>query len=344
MNTTLNINLGGQHFFIDNTAHEHLHQYLEAIKNHFKDQEIREEILADIESRIAELLNERVKHERQVISLEDVKYIIGIMGQPNAFKMDSDENGSDDSTKHKRKLYRDPDDKIFSGVAAGVSHYFGLQVKWVRLIWLFLALFSWGGFVLIYLILWVILSEATTAAEKLMMHGKPINISNLEKKIKEGFDEVAQRVKNTDFEETSEKVRNKTQNIFDKLTTALQKFIRIFIQLFGVILVFTASTGLFVFLIFLFSVGLYELFNIAWGGPYWPPVDIVHMGIPLWWAVVPVLIVGAVPLIYVLLLGKWMINSKRIYSLKLHLVLLGIWMFSIMLTIGVAMRYVSGFI
>ena len=187
MNTTPNINLGGQHFYIDKNAHEHLYEYLEAIKNHFQDQDLRDEILTDIESRIAELLNDRIKHERQVIAVEDVAYIIEVMGQPNAFKMDSEATDEEDKSTHKRKLFRDPNDKIFSGVAAGVAHYFGLQVKWVRLIWLFLGLFSWGGFVLIYLVLWVVLSEAKTTAEKLMMRGEPINVSNLEKKSKKGL-------------------------------------------------------------------------------------------------------------------------------------------------------------
>ena len=132
---------------------------------------------------IAELLNERLKHERQVIAVDDITYVIDIMGQPNAFKMDSEEIDEEDKTTHKRKLFRDPDDKIFSGVAAGVAHYFRLKVKWVRLIWLLLGLFSWGGFVIIYLILWIVLSEAKTAVEKLMMRGEPINVSNLEKKI-----------------------------------------------------------------------------------------------------------------------------------------------------------------
>ena len=344
MNTTLNINLGGQHFYIDQNAHEQLHEYLEAIKNHFQDQDLREEILTDIESRIAELLNDIIKHERQVIAVEDVAHIIEVMGQPNAFKMDSEAIDEEEKSTDKRKLFRDPDDKIFSGVAAGVAHYFGLKVKWVRLIWLFLGLFSWGGFVIIYLILWIVLSEAKTAAEKLMMRGEPINVSNLEKKIKEGIDEVTQRVKNTDYEATGEKIRSKTKGFFDGLAQTLNKFVKFFTQFLGLILVLASSIGLFSLMIVLFTLGLYEIFNVTWGGPFWPPIDIVHMGIPLWWAVVPVLFVGAVPIIYLLMLGKWLIYPKRVYALRLHLLLLGVWMLSIMLTIGVGMRYVSGFI
>ncbi|MGB0199200.1 MAG: PspC domain-containing protein [Flavobacteriaceae bacterium] len=344
MNTTLNINLGGQHFIIDKAAHEHLHQYLEAIKNHFQDQNIRDEILSDIESRIAELFNERAIHERQVISIEDVRYIIEIMGQPSAFKMDAEEPSQEETNTHKRKLFRDPDDKILSGVAAGVAHYFGLEVKWVRLIWLLLGLFSWGGFVLIYLILWIALSKANTAAEKLKMRGEPINVSNLEKKIKEGIDEVTQRVKNTDFEAAEQKIRSKSKRFYDVLSKSFHKLIRYITKFFGVILVVISLAALFSLFISFFTIGLYELFNISWGDPNWPPIDIVHMGIPLWWAVVPTLIVCAVPMIYVLMFGKWLINPKRVYTTRWHLLLLGVWMLSIMLTIGVGLRYVSGFI
>lgn len=344
MNTTLNINLGGQHFYMDQNAYDNLAQYLEAIKNHFKDRALRDEILSDIESRIAELFSERITHERQVITVQDVSYVIDTMGQPNAFKLDSEEVDENEETTHKRKLFRDPDDKIIGGVAAGLAHYFGLQVKWIRLIWLILGLFSWGGFIIIYLILWIILSEAKTTAEKLMMRGEPINISNLEKKIKEGIDEVAQRVKDTDYEETGEKIRSKTNVFFNKIADVFKNLFGFLRQFLGLILVFTSSLGLFILLIALFTIGLYELFDITWGDPFWPPLDIVHMGNPIWWAIAPVLVVAAIPVIYMLLLGKWIINPSLTYTLGLHLVLLGVWMFSILITIGVGMRYVSGFI
>jgi phage shock protein PspC (stress-responsive transcriptional regulator) len=69
-----------------------------------------------------------------------------VMGETNSFKIDDDKAQNKTETKAVRKLFLDPDDRFLGGVASGVSHYFGLQVKWVRLIWLLLGLFSWVGF------------------------------------------------------------------------------------------------------------------------------------------------------------------------------------------------------
>lgn len=84
-------------------------------------------------------------------------------------------------------MFRDPDDRFLGGVASGASHYFGLQVKWVRLIWLLLGLFSWGGFSILYIALWIFVPLAKTTSEKFMMKGQAINLSNLEKKLKKSL-------------------------------------------------------------------------------------------------------------------------------------------------------------
>ena len=82
MNKTININLAGLFFHIDENAYAKLQRYLDAIKRSFTDAQGRDEIIQDIEARIAELFTERIKTERQVIGLTDVDEIINIMGQP----------------------------------------------------------------------------------------------------------------------------------------------------------------------------------------------------------------------------------------------------------------------
>ena len=191
MNKTVNINLAGTFFHIDEDAYLKLQRYLEAIKRSFTDSQGRSEIISDIEARIAELFAERIQNEKQVVGVKLVDEVITIMGQPEDYLVD-DEIFEDEpqprqrhSSKPSKKLYRDTDNSYIGGVAAGLSHYFGIESIWLRLIWLFLAIGSGGTFILIYLIFWALVPEASTTAEKLTMTGDAVNISNIEKKIKD---------------------------------------------------------------------------------------------------------------------------------------------------------------
>src|SRR5690606_9046286 len=189
MNKTVNINLAGIFFHIDEDAYSKLQRYLEAIKRSFTDSQGRSEIISDIEARIAELFSERVKHDKQVIGNKEVDEVITIMGQPEDYLVD-DEIFEDEPTQaskkssSSKKLFRDKDNSYIAGVASGLGHYLGIDAVWVRLIWILLALGSGGTFIFIYILFWVLVPEAVSTAEKLTMTGEPVNISNIEKKIK----------------------------------------------------------------------------------------------------------------------------------------------------------------
>ena len=90
MNKTVNINLAGTFFHIDEDAYLKLQRYLEAIKRSFTDSQGRNEIIADIEARIAELFNERVENDKQVVSIKEVEEVITIMGQPEDYMVDEE--------------------------------------------------------------------------------------------------------------------------------------------------------------------------------------------------------------------------------------------------------------
>ena len=184
MNKTVNINLAGIFFHIDEDAYLKLQRYLEAIKRSFTDSQGRSEIIADIEARIGELFSERIQNEKQVVGIKLVDEVITIMGQPEDYLVD-DEIFEDEprakttySSRPTKKLYRDTDNSYIGGVAAGLSHYFGIESIWMRIIWLILAIGSGGTFIFIYLIFWALVPEARTTAEKLTMTGDPVNISN----------------------------------------------------------------------------------------------------------------------------------------------------------------------
>jgi len=215
MNKTVNINLAGIFFHIDEDAYLKLQRYLEAIKRSFTDSQGRSEIISDIEARIAELFSERIQNEKQVVGIKLVDEVITIMGQPEDYLVD-DEIFDDEpqpkqrqSSRSSKKLYRDTDNSYIGGVAAGLSHYLGIESIWVRLIWLLFAIGSGGTFIFIYLIFWALVPEAKTTAEKLTMSGDAVNISNIEKKIKDGIDTVSENLKNVDFKKHGDKLKGR---------------------------------------------------------------------------------------------------------------------------------------
>lgn len=90
MNKTVNINLGGMFFNIDEDAYQKLSRYFYAIQRSITDSASKEEILKDIEMRVAELLNENLKNEKQVISLQNIDEVIAVMGQPEDYIIEED--------------------------------------------------------------------------------------------------------------------------------------------------------------------------------------------------------------------------------------------------------------
>lgn len=200
MKKTLNINLGGMAFIINEDAFELLHRYLETLKAKFKNDAEREEILNDIEARIADLLNQKLAGRKEVLSVEDVEYVTGIMGRPEDIAGEETAEPTTTSTSTagtqttytthqepvKKRLFRDADDAKVGGVISGLCHYFGIEDPvWARLAVVILCFVSFGTVILIYLLLLIIIPKALTAAEKLQMKGEPVNISTIEKEIRE---------------------------------------------------------------------------------------------------------------------------------------------------------------
>ena len=208
MKKTVNINLGGYPFSIDEDAFQYLERYLDSIHRHFKGFEGYEEITNDIEVRLAELFQDHLKG-RPIISLKDVEQTIEIMGKPEEFGAEpigepqSDSSSAKTEFKTGKRLFRDSDDKILGGVASGLAAYFGIQDPvWVRI--LFVIIFITGGFgILLYLVLWAIMPEAQTAADRLAMRGEKINISNIAHMVEKEVNEIADRV--NEFGKSSKK-------------------------------------------------------------------------------------------------------------------------------------------
>jgi phage shock protein PspC (stress-responsive transcriptional regulator) len=202
MNKVLNINLGSVPFTIDDDAYRILENYLQSLHNHFKQSEGYEEIMNDIEARVAELLSEGMG-KRTIVGQQDVKNAISIMGKPEDFGAESVEAGAKSTGNRSsteggirtgKRLFRDGENKMVGGVCSGFAAYFGLgDPTWMRIILAILA-FTMGTGVLLYVILWAVIPEAKTTADRLAMHGEPIDVNSIAKAVAEGVENFSNKV------------------------------------------------------------------------------------------------------------------------------------------------------
>lgn len=193
MKRAISINLGGIVFNIDDDAYRELQAYLTQIESCFSDREESKEIMNDIEVRIAELFNERITSYKKVITSKDVNEIIDVMGRPE--QIGETENESTHKQRERfgpsgyRRMYRDPDNRILGGVCSGMSAYWRIDPIILRILFV-IAFLGYGTGLIIYIILWVVLPEAKTKAQKLEMMGEKVNVSNIGNAFKEEFNNV----------------------------------------------------------------------------------------------------------------------------------------------------------
>lgn len=170
MKKIININLSGRVIPIEDSAYESLQRYIESLRRYFANEEGRDEIINDIESRIAELMNDKIKKGATAITDADIEEIISSMGRIEDFeKAESAETSGtanqfsssaytgSEQKRFKGRLYRDTSDKMIGGVCAGIANYMNVDPAIVRLLF---AIITFGGFgmgFLIYILLWIIL-------------------------------------------------------------------------------------------------------------------------------------------------------------------------------------------
>ncbi len=321
MKKIININLSGRVIPIEDSAYEKLQAYVESLRRYFANEEGRDEIINDIESRIAELMNDKVRKGAASITDNDVEEIINSMGRVEDFEKAEKESADTatasaasssysqqsarqeytHTTKEKKgrlyrdtndkfiggvcsgiaaylnvdpaivrilfaiisfggfgfgilayiilwivlppkdldgfigkRLYRNPDDRIIGGVAGGLAAYFGKSAKTIRLIFaaplllniLFSILngFNWnrdfnvflnigfgsltGTFILAYIILWIVLPEASSDYEKMEMRGEKVDVNRIRQNVKEGMDNMKEKMKNW-----GEEVKQSAENL-----------------------------------------------------------------------------------------------------------------------------------
>lgn len=329
MNKTVNINLAGTFFHIDENAYGKLTRYLDAVRRSLSGSQGSDEIMKDIETRIAELFSERIDNNKQVITIKELDEVITIMGQPEDYAVDEEifedtsKNNSSSKEKSYKQLFRDPDDKYIAGVSSGLGHYLGMDAIWVRLIWILLTILTSGTFALIYIILWILVPDADTVAKKLIMKGKPVNISNIEQKFKEGYDNVAEKVKNADYS----KIKSSSESFFDGIGRMFLGLLTIFAKLIGVIIVFISASTLIGLFVGLFVSGISDAFNV-WEISY---IDANDTILPVWLIGVMIFIAIGIPFFYLFILGlKILIKNLKSLGKIVNFSLLALWILSVL--------------
>ncbi|MER3376587.1 MAG: PspC domain-containing protein [Allomuricauda sp.] len=346
MNKTVNINLANTLFHIDDDAYNKLRRYLESIKRSFSGTPGSDEIIADIEARIAELFLEKMENERQVITQKQVDEVINVMGQPEDYMVDEDifedepKKTYTEPRPRAKKLYRDIDHKYIGGVCAGLEHYLGFDALWIRLIFILLAVFTGFGLVA-YILLWILVPEAATTSQKLDMRGEPVNISNIERKVKEGFDDVADKVKNVDYEKVGNKVKSSSKTFFDAIGDIIMFLFKVFGKFIGILLIIIGAATLIGLFIALFSVGLLN-------AVHFPGVDFYEIvnttGAPVWVVSLLLFFAFAIPFFFVLYLGlKILVNNLKSIGNIAKFSLLGLWLISMGVLFALGVRQAAEF-
>src|SRR5574343_141893 len=141
MNKTLSIGLAGFSFVIEEHAYIKLSDYLTALRSSLEESEA-DEIMHDIEIRIVEILKDNMG-KREVVNDDDIEKVISQIGKPEVIEEQEEAYYSDKKAKKsktsyngQKQLFRDPENQKISGVCAGLAAYFGMEITWMRGIWL----------------------------------------------------------------------------------------------------------------------------------------------------------------------------------------------------------------
>lgn len=200
MDKTKNISLGGFSFLIEENAYTALSQYLAEVRQHLQHNSDRDEIIFDVEQRMAELLKERTAN-REVIMHQDVLYLIEVLGKPEQYVEDEEADKATNAAPEasaqafsaNKPLYRDIDDCKIGGVLSGMAHYFNISPTMLRiafavcLILSFVVSYRWiflfngvsWAIIILYILLWMIVPAAVTTAQKLEMQGAAVTLDSL---------------------------------------------------------------------------------------------------------------------------------------------------------------------
>jgi len=225
MKKTFTINISGKLFHIEEDAFDKLHDYLQRLHHFFHCQPGDQEILQDIEARIAELFQEKISEKQEAITNEWVEEVMARMGKPEDFIGSEETYCEDNSTtgmkgeKRKKRLYRDTENRVLGGVCSGMSTYFNTDPVLIRIIFILLVFLGVGISIVIYMIMWVVVPKATTTVQRLEMRGEEPTIYNIKKTIQEEVKEVQKSFEKINQSESFREGKKATRKAFNAFRT-----------------------------------------------------------------------------------------------------------------------------
>jgi phage shock protein PspC (stress-responsive transcriptional regulator) len=273
MNKILNINLGGYAITIDDDAYEFLSAYLDNIRNRFSESEGRDEIVHDIEMRLGELIHTSMGN-RTIVMLPDVQAAVQVMGQPEDFggepaatsNKSKRSSSRPSSIQTGKRLFRDEEDTVVAGICSGLSAYVGMgDPVWMRLIFVLLTFLSAGFWIPAYLLLWILVPPARSAADRLAMRGEPANVDNIAREIEEGFERLSNKV--NEFGSGNKKKGGSSGNAAISAGVAaigqIFAFVLRFLARFGIAIGIVVAVAVFLSFALVWVVSIFGIFTAA---------------------------------------------------------------------------------
>ncbi len=337
MKKTVSVNIGGFAFNIEESAYDQLRAYLAAVENNLASDQA--EIMRDIEARIAEIFKDKLAGTQEVIDESNIEEIISIMGQPEDYQDEEDQasnesksDGQSESFSENRKsLFRDMDNASLGGVCSGLARYFDVDPLFIRILFVFFAVFAGSG-LLLYIILWLVIPEAKTTADKLKMSGEHINLESIKSHFNQLGRDINQNIK-------SKKINKKINKFVDSSVTTAQKVAKVMQKIIGTAFIIASIVGLFFFTLYLLGnqdIIPFSSFIIAdslfdFSLLFFPTVLLAKI------AFVSLIVIIAIPLLSFLLAGIKMVfnlNGRVPKSIKLIL--------GVFFTLAICFLFIAG--
>jgi phage shock protein PspC (stress-responsive transcriptional regulator) len=339
MKRTITINLGGQSFAIDEDAYHRLESYLSELRRRFNNENDTEEVLADIESGLADKLSSRLSGRHQNIILSEVEEALRSMGTPEDFDRELGDSPSPQRHLSSRRLYRDLDNRLLGGVASGLGAYFDIDPLIFRLLF-FVSIFAGGFGFALYILLWLIVPAAKNAHQRLEMRGERPTAAAIERLAKKGYRLAGDWRQRWRQRSVFKKIISLPFMLLDFFLAAVRKIC----NFFGPIIRVAAGAFLSFFgLMFLGLVSIaaaYSLLeaNSAYLFSYLPVKELTA-SLPFFWLVISGSLSFAIPSLFLFFFGLIIISKKNFLNLISVSVLLGICFVSLVAFVSLGLRY-----
>ncbi len=341
MKKTFTINISGTIFHIEDDAYEILQKYLINLRAHFGSNEEGNEILADIEARIAEIFLESASDEKSVVSNEMVNKVIEIMGTPEDISGEDEDDNEPviGKAKRKRRLYRDPDHRVIGGVSGGLAAYFDMDPVVIRIIFIALFFITSGVALLAYFILWIAVPKAKNTAQRLEMRGQEATVKNIEKSIKEEVAEVKESYKKFKESDSYAKGKRTVEGAGDVFYNVIKVILKVIVVIIGAALIISGVFGLVGFISsIIIGHSFVQGWPMIWGPEVHVPgflnhlVDSGDVSIGL----IAIGFLTGIPLLAMLFVGTKLVFNYKTNNAAIGLSMVGVWLVSLVVLIVVS--------